>query len=92
MSETVITERKPSRLFPRLARRMGMIPTNEASSSDPSPAPEEPARSNPPAAAPSQRLLSADDLFVGEKEILIQNGSDIYRLRRTRNGKLILCK
>jgi len=43
-------------------------------------------------ALPPQRVLSADELFVGQKEVLIRNGAEIYRLRRTRNGKLILCK
>lgn len=31
-------------------------------------------------------------LFGGERELLIQHGSERYRLRRTRNGKLILTK
>ena len=42
--------------------------------------------------AGNRRLLEADELFAGEQEILIRNGDDIYRLRRTRLGKLILCK
>ena len=39
-----------------------------------------------------QRVIDADCLFEGEQEVLIQNGDDTYRLRRTRHGKLILHK
>jgi hemin uptake protein HemP len=42
--------------------------------------------------ATNSRVVEADALFAGEQEILIRNGSDIYRLRRTRHGKLILHK
>ena len=40
----------------------------------------------------NRRLIEADNLFAGEQEILIRNGDDIYRLRKTKLGKLILCK
>jgi hemin uptake protein HemP len=36
--------------------------------------------------------LSADRLFQGSPEILIDHQGEIYRLRITKNGKLILTK
>lgn len=36
--------------------------------------------------------LRSEDLLRGGREILIQHASDVYRLRITRNGKLILTK
>lgn len=39
-----------------------------------------------------QREMTSTDLLNGAKEILIRHGSDTYRLRLTRNGKLILHK
>jgi len=38
------------------------------------------------------RTIRSDELFGSDKELLILHGTEIYRLRRTRNGKLILCK
>ena len=38
------------------------------------------------------RVWSSDELFGEETEVLIAHGDQTYRLRRTRNGKLILCK
>ena len=38
------------------------------------------------------RLIRSEDLFCGDPEILIRHGSEIYRLRVTRSGKLILTK
>lgn len=37
-------------------------------------------------------VWESDELFRGEKEIMITHGDKIYRLRKTRNGKLILQK
>ncbi len=37
-------------------------------------------------------VWESDELFRGEKEIMITHGDQIYRLRQTRNGKLILQK
>lgn len=47
--------------------------------------------------APSQpanrpRILISTDLLQGFKEVLIAHGEETYRLRLTRNGKLILHK
>lgn len=41
---------------------------------------------------PSQGGLPADLLFRGRQEILIDHHGEIYRLRITRNDKLILTK
>ncbi len=51
-------------------------------------------------AAPSDRpeetavrqIVSSVDLFRGGRELLIRHGSEEYRLRVTRSGKLILTK
>nr|WP_090539406.1 hemin uptake protein HemP [Nitrosomonas sp. Nm132] len=36
--------------------------------------------------------ISSESLFVAGNEVLIQHQGQQYRLRRTRNGKLILTK
>jgi hemin uptake protein HemP len=64
--------------------------------------PTEPSSSQPPAArsAPTEavadlsriRTVTSASLLQGETEILITHGEDVYRLRVTRNGKLILQK
>jgi len=36
--------------------------------------------------------ISSDSLFVASNEVVIQHQGEQYRLRRTRNGKLILTK
>ena len=38
------------------------------------------------------REIDSSSLLQGEKEILIHHGSEVYRLRLTKNGKLILQK
>ncbi|MEX0703878.1 MAG: hemin uptake protein HemP [Planctomycetales bacterium] len=45
----------------------------------------------PEGAAPPRTLDSAN-LLQGRREVLIQHGPETYRLRLTRNGKLILHK
>lgn len=40
----------------------------------------------------SPRIYLADDLFQGDKEVVIRYGDADYRLRRTRTGKLLLTK
>lgn len=42
--------------------------------------------------APSVRTMSSAELLQGKTEIFITHGEDVYRLRLTRNGKLILHK
>ncbi|HEV3344961.1 MAG TPA: hemin uptake protein HemP [Pirellulales bacterium] len=59
----------------------------------PSPAPD-----GPPDALASQqghdrrRLLRSEELLQGQVEVLIEHGAEVYRLRLTRSGKLILQK
>lgn len=38
------------------------------------------------------RAIYSDTLFAAGNEVLIQHHGEQYRLRRTRNGKLILTK
>ena len=40
----------------------------------------------------TQRVYLAEDLFRGDREILIKHGTSNYRLRVTRAGKLLLTK
>jgi len=42
-------------------------------------------------AAPRESWRS-EELLGGKSEVLIVHGSEVYRLRRTRQDKLILCK
>lgn len=44
----------------------------------------------PPPATP--RVIDSSELLAGQHEIWIQHAGEIYRLRLTRNGKLILQK
>jgi hemin uptake protein HemP len=46
----------------------------------------------PPPPAKEHPTLSSSDLLQGHREILIRHGDETYRLRLTRNGKLILHK
>jgi len=41
---------------------------------------------------PQSKAISSEDLLQGEKEVLIKHCGEVYRLRLTRNGKLILHK
>jgi hemin uptake protein HemP len=38
------------------------------------------------------QTLSSEQLLQGRREVLIRHGSEVYRLRLTRQGKLILQK
>ena len=38
------------------------------------------------------RIITSADLFQGSKELLITHAGELYRLRLTRNDKLILSK
>ncbi|QLL63834.1 hemin uptake protein HemP [Sinorhizobium mexicanum] len=48
--------------------------------------------SQPSLADRSQRIVESRDLFRGDSEILISHDGAIYRMRITRQGKLILNK
>jgi hemin uptake protein HemP len=53
----------------------------------------EPARSPAPLALHADDVvLGSDQLLKGRREILIQHGDKLYRLRHTSNDKLILTK
>lgn len=41
---------------------------------------------------PQPRAIQSDELLRGDREILIVHHNEVYRLRETRNGKLILGK
>ena len=41
---------------------------------------------------PTSRVIDSENLFKGEKLVLIQHHGDLYRLIVTRQGKLILNK
>lgn len=56
---------------------------------EPKPTPEE----SPGASRkPSVKVWTSQDLFGDDVEVIIRHGEQTYRLRRTRNGKLILNK
>ncbi len=38
------------------------------------------------------RHLSSSQLLAGDREVIIEHGSEKYRLQQTRSGKLILTK
>ena len=44
----------------------------------------------PRAAAPG--IIRSESLFGGEREVLILHAGEVYRLRLTKNGKLLLTK
>jgi len=50
-----------------------------------------PDRSLNPSGSPPRRIRS-EELLQGDHEVLIEHHGEIYRLRQTRNGKLILQK
>jgi len=41
---------------------------------------------------PNPRCVRSEEILHGEVEVLIDHQGEIYRLRKTRNGKLILQK
>ena len=45
-----------------------------------------------PAEKPIVREVNSEELFRGQTELLIRHGEEIYRLKLTRNQKLILQK
>jgi hemin uptake protein HemP len=52
--------------------------------------------SNSPASPPVEggvpRIVSSETLLAGRRELIIQHGTEQYRLRRTASNKLILVK
>lgn len=41
---------------------------------------------------PAPRCVRSEEILRGDVEVLIEHHGELYRLRRTRNGKLILQK
>ena len=58
----------------------------------PSPAGKTVAAASQPCALALDHVIDSRDLLRGHAEIVIHHGGDRYRLRHTRNGKLILTK
>jgi hemin uptake protein HemP len=46
----------------------------------------------PPAGAPQIRIVESTEIFRGQSEIMIRHDGVIYRMKITRQGKLILNK
>ncbi len=46
----------------------------------------------PPQAAPQVRTVESTEIFRGQNEIMIRHDGVIYRMKITRQGKLILNK
>lgn len=53
--------------------------------------PQHPVGSNLPGTG-RPRELTSDELLCGHPEVCIRHGTEVYRLRATKNGKLILTK
>jgi hemin uptake protein HemP len=53
---------------------------------------QRPLRSAAPQAASLQPSIESGALLKGTREVLIRHGGEVYRLRHTRNDKLILTK
>lgn len=46
----------------------------------------------PPRSQPAAGEFDSRELMRGQREVLIRHGGQVYRLRHTRNDKLILVK
>jgi len=57
----------------------------------PLPAPADDEKRKSPARQ-AERTISSSELFAAGDEVVIAHEGEYYRLRRTRNGKLILTK
>ena len=60
--------------------------------SEPSELPEPQVPPVPIVCPPTYRQVNSGDILRGEREVWIVHGQDVYRLRETKNGKLILQK
>jgi hemin uptake protein HemP len=75
--------------------RFSVVTTPDPTPSDPDPSPDPRSlrrSADSSSGGPTRRVWRSDDLFGDENEVLIMHGDLVYRLRRTRNGKLILHK
>lgn len=59
---------------------------------DPAPLPLDSPGATPTAGEGNVAVVRSDELLKGRREILISHCQEVYRLRLTRNGKLILTK
>jgi hemin uptake protein HemP len=50
------------------------------------------AHSRPLSLSDEKRVLTVEELFAGTREVLIRHQAELYRLKITRQGKLILNK
>lgn len=66
------------------ANRYHLLMHNESLPRESQPAPMPSSVATPP------RKISSHDLFSGSREIVIEHGGRLYRMRITQNGKLIL--
>ena len=57
-----------------------------SSDAEPNYPPEQPGDTQPP------KVIPAEEIFEGQREVLIDHDGERYRLRITRRGKLILQK
>ncbi len=68
-----------------------MAGTSAMTGDSTSPADSRPVSESEPASG-LPRSVASEDLFRGQRELLIHHAGEVYRLRLTRNGKLILNK
>lgn len=59
---------------------------------DSAPLSSDPSRPAPASADSHLPTVRSEELLQGRREILIAHSDEVYRLRLTRNGKLILTK
>jgi hemin uptake protein HemP len=79
---------------PRACQRHGAALANsgDMQSEQPDADDHDPDDPNAPRADDQPRIIPAEELFAGRREIWIQHGDQRYRLRITAAGKLILTK
>ncbi len=54
--------------------------------------PQRPANPKADGREAGPRVIESAELLQGESEVLIRHGDEVYRLRQTRTGKLLLYK
>lgn len=94
MSCTLRTGSNSSDLHARIGRYGDYIPVmNAIPMTSGNPPPEKPPGDTPATTTTGpRRVITSQDLLHGEQEVLIDHEGEQYRLRLTRNGKLILQK
>lgn len=63
-----------------------------SNSTDPNDLPQESGQPRQDARLSQPRMVSSEDILRGDKEVIILHHGEPYRLRATRNGKLVLGK